>query len=88
MKGIITFNGSNEKKWIISKECGTWYEKDNMYFRTPNHISPVRRDIALKVKFPKIMIGEDYEYSMGILPYLKKEYLIDKELYHYKYVTK
>lgn len=88
MKGIITFDGANEKKWIISKDCGSWYEKDNMYFRTPNHISPVKRDIALKVKFPKIMIGEDYEYSMGILPYLKHEYLINKELYHYKYVTK
>jgi hypothetical protein len=34
------------------------------------------------------MIGEDYEYSMGILPHLKREVLIDKELYHYKYVTK
>ena len=88
MKGKITFDGANEKKWIISTSCGSWYEKDNMYFRTPNHISPVRRDIALKVKFPKIMIGEDYEYSMGILPHLKREFLIDKELYHYKYVTK
>jgi glycosyltransferase involved in cell wall biosynthesis len=88
MKGKITFDGANEKKWIISTSCGNWYEKDNMYFRTPNHISPVRRDIALKVKFPKIMIGEDYEYSMGILPHLKREVLIDKELYHYKYITK
>lgn len=88
MKGKITFDGANEKKWIISTSCGGWYEKDNMYFRTPNHISPVRRQIALKVKFPKIMIGEDYEYSMGILPHLKREVLIDKELYHYKYVTK
>ena len=88
MKGKITFDGANEKKWIISTSCGSWYEKDNMYFRTPNHISPVRREIALKVKFPKIMIGEDYEYSMGILPYLKREVFIDKELYHYKYVTK
>jgi len=88
MKGKITFDGKNEKKWIISTSCGSWHEKDNMYFRTPNHISPVRRDIALKVKFPKIMIGEDYEYSMGILPHLKREVLIDKELYHYKYITK
>jgi glycosyltransferase involved in cell wall biosynthesis len=31
MRGKITFDGLNEKKWLISKDCGSWYEKDNMY---------------------------------------------------------
>ena len=87
-RGYITFNGSYKKDWVISKECSSWYEKDGIYYRTPNHISPVKRTIAMEVKFPEIEFGEDYEYSMGILPHLKKEIFIDEQLYHYKFVAK
>lgn len=86
MQGIITFNGENEKKWFISKDFGSWYEENNIYYRTPNHISPVRRSIALQIGFPDISFGEDYEYSKGILPLLKKEAKIETDLYHYKFV--
>lgn len=88
IKGKITFDGSGEKKWEISKDFGSWYEADSCYFRTPNHISPVRLDIAKKVGFPNISNGEDYAYSMGILPYLHNEIKIDKEIYHYQFVSK
>lgn len=87
-KGYITFDGAYKKDWVISKECNSWHEKDGIYFRTPNHISPVKRTIAMEVKFPEIEFGEDYEYSMGILPLLKKETFIDEQLYHYKFVAK
>jgi glycosyltransferase involved in cell wall biosynthesis len=33
MKGIITFDGANERKWIISKQYGSWFERDNVYYR-------------------------------------------------------
>ncbi len=88
IKGKITFDSSYEKKWEISKDFGSWYEADGCYFRTPNHISPVRSDIAKKVGFPNISNGEDYAYSMGILPYLHNEIKIDKEIYHYQFVSK
>lgn len=88
IQGIITTDGSNEKQWFISKDFLTWHEKNNIYYRTPNHISPVRRDIAVKVGFPDIYYGEDYAYSMGILPYLKIEVLIKENIYHYKYMSK
>jgi len=42
----------------------------------------------LKVMFPNIEFGEDYEYSMGILPFLKNEIFIDEQLYHYKFMAK
>lgn len=88
IKGKITFNGSGEKKWEISKDFGAWFEDVNIYYRTPNHISPVRTEIAKKVGFPNISNGEDYAYSMGILPYLHNEIKIDKEIYHYQFVSK
>lgn len=89
INGYITFDGVNRKSWKISKEYGwPWYEKDNVYYRCPNHISPVRREIALKVAFPDIYNGEDAAYSQGILPYLKSETLVEEEIYHYKFVSK
>lgn len=87
MKGVITFDGNEERKWEISKDFGKWFESNGVYYRTPNHISPIRASIAKSVGFPNISNGEDFEYSMGVLPLLKNEVKIEKELYHYQYVT-
>jgi len=86
INGIISFNGQNEKQWFISKEYGHWYESRDFYYRTPNHISPVRRVIAMEIGFPDVHHGEDFSYSMGILPFLKYEEKIEKPLYHYKFI--
>ena len=86
INGIITTNGYNERKWFISKEYGSWYTgADGTYYRTPNHISPVRRELALQAGFPEVSFAEDYAYSMALLPLLKTECLISRPLYHYDY---
>ena len=87
INGIITFAGANERKWYISKDYGRWYESANEYFRTPNHISPIKREIAMLVKFPLLNNSEDFIYSMGVLPYLKHEIKITHPMYHYKFST-
>lgn len=87
MKGIITFDGTNERKWIISKQYGSWFERNDVYYRTPNHISPVKRSIAISKGFSNKNVGEDYDYSMAILPLLNNEVMIEKEIYHYKFVN-
>lgn len=86
--GIITTNGLKKKKWFISKDYWGWFERDSIYYRTPNHISPVKREIALKAMFPQIKFGEDAEYSKRILPFLHTEVKIDEEIYHYQYSTR
>jgi glycosyltransferase involved in cell wall biosynthesis len=88
IQGMMTTNGKNPKQWYISKEHKTWHENNGIYYRTPNHISPVRKTIALQVGFPDISFGEDYQYSMGILPLLQTEIKIEKNIYHYKFVHK
>lgn len=88
ISGTITTNGKNEKQWHISKEYGTWYEKNEIYYRTPNHISPVKRDIALKIGFPEISFGEDAVYSRNIHPHLHTENNVEGNIYTYKYKTK
>lgn len=85
INGHMTTNGRNPVKWYISKEYGSWHEKNGAYLRTPNHISPVKREIALKAMFPEVKFGEDHVYSMRILPFLKTESLITTPLYHYDY---
>lgn len=86
INGKITTNGTDERKWFISKRYGTWYEQNGVYFRTPNHISPVKRDLALRAGFPEVAFAEDYEYSKRLFPLLTTEVIINEPLYHYKYV--
>ena len=88
ISGTMTTNGQNEQQWHISKDYLRWHEAGGVYYRTPNHISPVRRELALQAGFPEIAHGEDYEYSMRLLPLLKTETKIEGNIYHYQYVTK
>ena len=87
ISGLITTDGRNQRQWRISKEYGSWYERNGVYYRTPNHISPVKRELALQAGFPEIAFGEDHEYSMRLLPLLKSEVTIPGNLYFYKYVS-
>lgn len=86
-QGIITFDGTNERQWYISKDYGKWYEENNVYYRTPNHLSPVKRELALQVKFPEVNFSEDNDYSQRLFPLLKTEAKIEKNIYFYKYIS-
>lgn len=89
ISGTITTNGQNKRQWHISKDYGRWYTgPDGTYFRTPNHISPVKRELALKAGFPEIAFGEDAIYSERLLPLLKTETIISQPIYHYDYWQK
>ena len=88
ISGIITTNGVNERQWHISKSYERWYELNCVYYRTPNHISPVKRELALKAGFPEISFGEDAEYSRRLLPLLYTEVKIPGNIYKYQYVNK
>lgn len=88
ISGTITTNGKDERQWHISKEYGTWYEKNKIYYRTPNHISPVKREIAVKIRFPEISFGEDAIYSRNIHPHLKTENIVEGNIYYYKFKRK
>ena len=87
MRGYITFDGGNRKDWSISMHHKYWHETPQEYCRTPNHISPVKRQIAMIAKFPETSYGEDMEYSKRILPHIKSEIFINEYLYHYKFIT-
>lgn len=60
----------------------------NEYRRLPNHITAVKRDIALRCPFPSKGCGEDADYAVLLRPMLKSEHPIDRVLYHYDYNDK
>lgn len=88
--GIMTTNSTNEIGWRLSKDYPNTTVIENgkpFYLRTTNHLSPVKRSIALLGGFPDIRNGEDKAYSESIRPNLKTEYRIEPPLYHYQYTT-
>lgn len=86
INGIITTNGRDKRQWYISKEYGEWFTgADGIYYRTPNHISPIRTSLALKAGFQPVSFAEDHLFSMAVLPYLRTETIINEPIYHYRY---
>lgn len=88
MEGIITFDGRKPRKFIHSLRYKSWYEKDGIYYRNPNHLSPVKRSLALQVRFPDKNNGEDHDYSQRLLPLLATEVYLENPIYFYEFRSK
>lgn len=87
--GIITFDGNNPKKFIHSINYHSYFEKENIYYRPPNHLNPMLRTIAVQFAFPDSFYGEDTDWAMQICNanLLKKESVVDEPYYFYLYNT-
>lgn len=88
IEGIITVDGKNPRVFIHSLKYKSWFENKGIYYRNPNHLNPVKRQIALKALFPDKNSHEDREYSKRIFPLLKSEEYIKKPIYFYLYKSK
>lgn len=92
--GWMTTNGLSRVDWVI--KLGERYEaridRDGItrYYRFPNHLCAIKREIAMKVKFQHITQGEDFRWADEIR---KRELLRTSEhiesppLYHYAFIT-
>lgn len=64
-----------------------WYEAGGVYFRPPNHLNLIRRDIAVAFPFKDISHGEDHNWSndLAAAGVLKTQYAPDDRqvIYHY-----
>jgi len=84
MEGKITFQKRKvTKKFIHSMKYKAWFEENKIYYRCPNHISPVKRELALQVMFPDIAREEDKSYSLRLIDLLKTEVYIKGPIYFY-----
>ncbi len=86
MEGIVTFNGQNPRRFVHSLRYREWFERDGVYYRNPNHLSPVKRELALQVGFPEKNYWEDRDYSARLLRLLNREVYINGPIYYYLYV--
>jgi hypothetical protein len=60
----------------------------NVYLRPPNHLNPMRRDIAQRYRFPNINFGEDSARTEQMVRdgVLRHEYFVTHRiLYHYRF---
>lgn len=88
--GIYTVNHQNPRFFKHSIVYRSYFESNNVFYRPPNHLNPIRRSIAAQFLFPKITIGEDTDWAMQIARsgLLKTEEDIQIPYYFYNYVPK
>tara|TARA_R100001086_G_scaffold247769_2_gene182938 strand:- start:56 stop:619 length:564 start_codon:yes stop_codon:yes gene_type:complete len=78
--GGFTYHSLKYDSWFETRDHTSGFMR---YYRNPNHLNPVKREYALKTKFPEISMGEDKEYSKNILKFLKTEEYIVEPVYYY-----
>ena len=82
IKGQMT-NRKGKFIFVHSIQFKSWFTKNNIYYRCPNHLSPVKRELAIATGFLGIRTGEDKDYSERLLPKLQTEEFILGILYYY-----
>ena len=88
-KGEIIIDNRKKHTFIHSLKYKTWFDQNGIKYRCPNHLNPIKRDLALRVLFPEINYAEDKQYSLKMIKLLKNEYFIDNEtMYFYLYQSR
>lgn len=83
IEGTVPIDG---KEYLFSHsiDYAGWYSSGSVYYRTPNHLNPVKLDIARSVRFKAGMrFGEDADYSRRLRPRLRSEVFIHGPIYFY-----
>lgn len=89
INGTMTTDGQHETIWRLSKDYGNVDKVEGnktVYYRHTNHITAVRRDIAIRAGFPDKSNAEDKYYSDRLI--LHTEVKIEKPMYWYRFRTK
>ena len=83
LTGRIVFSDGYSRPFIHSLRYDRWIDdhEGKVYYRPPNHLNAVKRELAVQIGFPQVNLGEDRYFSVNIRPLLKKEAWIDGELY-------
>lgn len=88
--GIRTENGYNPQFFIHSIEYDSYFIRDNIFYRPPNHLNPIKREKICQFTFPEIYWREDDPWALAIAQSgcLKTEKKIMEPYYFYKYRSK
>jgi len=85
IKGQVTFRGRHPRTLIYSLQYDHYSTREGDYVRPPQHITPIRRDIAIRYPFADTSYSEDYDWALQMRSdsALRHEYFIDEILYYY-----
>jgi len=86
LQGEITMTRGTKKLKRVFKHSlmfKEWYEKERVYYRSPNHLNAIKKSIVEQVPYKNITIGEDKDFSERVLPLIKSEALIQGIIYYY-----
>lgn len=83
MQGLLKRENRPDAQFFHSLQYKRWYQNGGIYYRTPNHLNPIKRKLALKVGFVDKNHGEDRDYSDRIYPLLRTEVMIKHPIYFY-----
>jgi hypothetical protein len=88
--GSLYMNGIYIKPFYHSLKYSKWIDGTHAYYRPPNHLNPMKTEIAKKIRFPSANYHEDRDFSKRLLDsgLVKTEYNHDKIQYLYMYVSK
>ena len=85
--GIYAPVAAAHKKFKCSKDY-IWEEKPDAYYRSIQHICPIKTSIARSIEYADINFGEDRVYAETIHGKIDTEYVSEMPIYLYKYVEK
>jgi len=89
IQGVMITNANCPRRFFHTIEVDQWYTNGCEYYRTPNHLNPIRHDIVKRVMFNEHKsFGEDLEFSSAVKNMLKTEVMIDDPVYYYIYNLK
>lgn len=83
--GLYFSNGRYDRPFIHKLSIKAWSQDDKYYWRCPNHLNFVKRDLVKHVRYQDKIFGEDGNWSMDVmnLDLLKTEFEIKETLYLY-----
>lgn len=91
IKGVMSVIRNNvvtaRKNFHHTIENDYYHESNRGYERPPNHLNPMKREIATKYQFKDVSMFEDTDWAMRICENkeLKTEKYIDKTIYFYNF---
>lgn len=81
----VSLNGAPPKPCFYSVGNGRDHNSPNAYYRLPNHLMCVKRELAVLARFPETSRGEDGDYARRLKSMIRSEFNIGRVLYHYDF---
>lgn len=87
--GWYYVDGAYQKPFIHNISYTEYSEDEKAYYRPPNHLNPIKREIGHKFQFKNKNHGEDTDWAMEICKseVLKSCYNIETVMYFYKFIS-